>query len=234
MPDQNSVISKREKIIKTLTEKGSMHLNACSNTHIVFAMIKKILSSMALEIRNKVHEKDQRLKVDFYDRNPNEVEFIAGDDVLVVMMHTNIFTFENSHTIMKSSYVKEDVYRSHCGMISIYNFLADSFTYDRINDIGYLVARIFINKDKHYFVEGKRELGFMHNNFEEDRIAEGKLRDILESAIVYSLDFDMFTPPYNEVSLLTIKEIRENTQSVGTPTGKRLGFKLQSEEDIES
>ena len=43
----------------------------------------------------------------------------------------------------------------------------------------------------------------------------------------------MFTPPYNEVSLLTIREVKENTRSVGAPTGKRLGFKFQSDEGID-
>lgn len=233
MSQETTKISKGEYIIKSLTEKSSMHLDVCDNTHKVFGMIKTQLANMAEQIKKEVHEKDDRLKVDFVDRNPNEVEFRAGDDVVVAMMHTNIFTFENSHSIMKTSYVKEDNFRSHCGMISFYNFLADSFTYNRANDIGYLVARVFVNKDMHYFVEGKRQLGFMHNNFADDIINDEKLHSILESAIAYSLDFDMFTPPYNEVSLLTIREVKENTRSVGAPTGKRLGFKFQSDEGID-
>ena len=33
-----------------------------------------------------------------------------------------------------------------CGIINIYNFLSDSFKYNRESDLGYLVGRIFINK----------------------------------------------------------------------------------------
>ena len=106
MSNQNTKLSKREYILNSLTGKGSMHLDVCSNTHNVFEMVKKTLSKMAEEIGIEVHKKDERIKVDFIDKNPNEVEFRAGDDMLVVMMHTNIFTFENSHGIMKTSYVK--------------------------------------------------------------------------------------------------------------------------------
>ena len=55
----------------------------------------------------------------------------------------------------KQKYVKEDKMRSFCGVIHVYNFLNDSFKYNRLNDVGNLVARIFVNKDKHFFVEGE-------------------------------------------------------------------------------
>ena len=55
-------------------------------------------------------------------------------------------------------------------MINIYNFLADSFKYNRLNDVGYLVGRVFLNKDLHYFVEGKRQLGFLYNDFVNDKL----------------------------------------------------------------
>ena len=45
-------------------------------------------------------------------------------------------------------------------MINIYNFLSDSFVYDRERDLGYLVARVFLNKEGHFFVQGKKQLGF--------------------------------------------------------------------------
>ena len=45
---------------------------------------------------------------------------------------------------MNTSYVKEDKNRSYCGVIHLYNFLADSFKYNRLNDVGYLIGRVFI------------------------------------------------------------------------------------------
>ena len=45
-------------------------------------------------------------------------------------------------------------YRTYCGVINMYNFLSDSFKYNRENDLGYLIGRMFINKEN-TFVEGK-------------------------------------------------------------------------------
>ena len=82
-------------------------------------------------------------------------------------------------------------------MISVYNFLNDSFRYNREDDLGYLIARIFINKDKYYFVEGKRQMGYWINNFGTTQINKETLMDIVYSAIQYSLDFDLLVPPYD-------------------------------------
>src|SRR5574340_1141800 len=57
--------------------------------------------------------------------------------------HTNVFEFDTRHLVWKTSYVKEKATRSFCRMINVYNFLPDSFKYNRANDLGYLVARIF-------------------------------------------------------------------------------------------
>ena len=66
-------------------------------------------------------------------------------------MHTNTFSFDKSHQIWNSSYVKEDEYKAYCGVINVYNFLSDSFKYNRANDLGYMIGRLFINKEKHFF-----------------------------------------------------------------------------------
>ena len=59
--------------------------------------------------------------------------------------------------IWTTKYVQKDELNSYSGIINIYNFLTDSFKYDRIDDLGYLVGRLFINRHSHYFVEGKRQ-----------------------------------------------------------------------------
>ena len=33
------------------------------------------------------------------------------------------------------------------------------------NDLGYLIGRIFINHENHFMVQGKRQLGFLYNDF---------------------------------------------------------------------
>jgi hypothetical protein len=114
-------------------------------------------------------------------------------------------------------------------MISIYNFLADSFKYDRSNDIGYLIGRIFVNKDLSYFIEGKREIGLLYNHFGKEVLNEETARKIVESAIQYTINFDLLTPPYDSRKEVTVEEMKSLMSSLALRTGKRLGFRFQAD-----
>ena len=175
---------------------------------------------------------DKDVLVDFIDKSEYEFHIKFGGDILVFFMHTNVFDFEKSHAIWKTSYLKEDELRAYCGMINVYNFLSDSFKYNRLNDVGYLVGRIFLNKDLHYFVEGKRQLGFLYNDFVNEVINNDKIRKIIESSILYSMDFDLLTPHYDTMKVVSVNEVNEVTSAMSIKTGKRLGFKFQADNDF--
>jgi hypothetical protein len=134
---------------------------------------------------------------------------------------------------MKLPYIKEDADRSYCGVINIYNFLGDSFKYKRINDLGYLIGRVFINKDNHYFIEGKRELGQLYRRFDKALMTEEAAHKLITSAVSYTLNFDLLTPPYEEVKLLTVQQIQTTLDNMKIRTGKRLGFKFQADKEEE-
>ena len=147
------------------------------------------------------------------------------------MMHTNVFEFSRDHQVMKSNYIREDKRRSYCGVIRIYNFLADSFAYNRDQDLGYMIGRVFVNNEKHYFIEGKRELGMLYNNFNTSLITSESVQGIVESAIEYTTNFDLLTPPYDEVKLVSVGEMRSDLDKKSMVTGKRLGFRFQADTD---
>ena len=130
---------------------------------------------------------------------------------------------------MKTPYIKEDPSRSFCGVIHIYNFLADSFDYDRDNDLGYMIGRVFINSEGHYFIEGKRELGILYTNFNKSVISAENVQTILESAIQYAVNFDLLTPPYDEIKVVSVGEMRNNFGKKSMVTAKRLGFRFQAD-----
>jgi hypothetical protein len=146
-------------------------------------------------------------------------------------MHTNVFLFDSQHEVWNLSYAREDQSRGFCGLINIYNFLADSIQFRRSNDVGYLVGRLFLNKDRHFMVEGKRQMGFLYNNFSTDVLEKQKLRQVVLSAILYCLNFDLLTPPYETVQETTFNQITENAQTIKAVTGKRLGFRFHRDED---
>tara|TARA_B100001094_G_scaffold158301_1_gene153239 strand:- start:256 stop:702 length:447 start_codon:yes stop_codon:yes gene_type:complete len=148
-------------------------------------------------------------------------------------MHTNIFDFEASHQIHETSYVKEDKMRSFCGLINIYNFLSDSLKYNRFNDSGFLIARIFVNTDRHFFVEGDKEMGFLFNDFMNQQINKEHIDNIINAVMEYSLNFDLEAPNLNDVKMVSVHEIIDINNNHKIKTSKRLGFKLSHETNNE-
>ena len=221
----------RELILKTLKEKSSLKQDVYANTLEAFLILKKTAKETASELSKAAYEIDKRVVIEYKDKGEFEFELRVAGDLLIFAMHTNVFEFDKSHQVWKNSYIKDDNTRSYCGMINVYNFLNDSFKYNRINDLGYVIGRLFINKENHYFVEGKRQLGFLYNDFVHSVIDAEAIKAILESTILYCLSFDLFTPPFDaikEISVLDMQSVSENMQ---VKTGKRLGFRFQADND---
>jgi len=223
--------SARDLILKTLSEKSCMKQDTLQHTLAIFKILKATLKEISADLRKEMKSIDERITIGYKEKGEYEAELKFAGDVLIFYMHTNIFNFDASHNISKTSYVQEDDSRSYCGMITIHNFLTDSFKYNRINDVGYLIARIFINKEKHYFIEGKRQLSFLYNDFVNAVIDKKAVRAIIESAILYALDFDMFTPPYDDVKEVSVKDFQEATKNMMIKTGKRMGFTFEADSD---
>lgn len=223
--------SAQQLILKSIKEKTIVKHTIAQKSLAVFAELKSILQELQVELQEKIKKVHSEILVEYKDKGKFEAEFKIADDVLIFLMHSDIFGFDNEHDVWKTSYIQQDHSRSFCGMICIYNFLGSSFKYNRGNDIGYLIARIFLNKELHYFVEGKRQLGFLYNNFDHAIFNRKAIKSVVESAILYSLDFDLFTPPYDDMKQLSVSEIIEASANVQIATGKRLGFRFQADDD---
>ena len=98
-----------------------------------------------------------------------------------------------------------------------------------MNDEGYLIARIFINKENHFFVEGEKQLGFLFNDFINQKLNKGKINEIIDAAIIFALNFDMYTPNYNEIRTVSVHQILEMSSNQKIKTAKRLGYKFSNE-----
>lgn len=221
----------RELIIETLSEKSVVKKDVYKITNSVFSDFNKAAQEIAIDLQEKTARIDPRLEISFKEKGSGEFLLQIAADVLVFAAHTNVFDFDKSHQIWNSSYLKEDPSRSYCGVIHIYNFLSDSYEFHRMEDVGYLIARVFINKEKHYFVEGKRQLSFLYNDFANKVISSKDITSIIESAILYSMDFDLLTPPYDSIKQVSVAEMHEWSKNLGNKTGKRLGFKFQADVD---
>jgi hypothetical protein len=221
----------RELIVKTLQEKSSMKQDVYANTLRAFTTLKSTAKQTVSELSKVAASIDKRVIIEYKEKGEFEFELRVAGDLLIFAMHTNIFEFDRSHNVWKSSYIKEDHARSFCGMINIYNFLNDSFKYSRVNDLGYVIGRIFINKENHYFVEGKRQLGFLYNDFVHATVDDIALKAALESTILYCLNFDLFTPPFDAIKEISVLDMQSASDSMQIKTGKRLGFRFQADSD---
>lgn len=210
--------------------KSELKHNVFDATKETFEIFRKQTRELIGLFRERCRAEGRQVAFEFTDRGDFEFEVTFAGDVLLFMMHTNVFEFSRDHQVMKTPYVREDPRRSYCGVIHIYNFLADSIVYQRDNDIGYMIGRVFVNNEKHYFIEGKRELGMLYTNFNTSTVTPESVQGIIESAIEYTTNFDLLTPPYDEVKLVSVGEMRSNFDKKMLVTGKRLGFRFQADE----
>lgn len=220
-----------EQIKKILLEKAALKQDVFQNTTGHFAELKNILKEVTDQLIKEVSEKDKRIRISFQDKGEFEALVYIGSDALVFVQHTNVFQFDSDNALWKTQYLKEDETRGYCGIINVYNFLADSFKYNRLNDVGYLIARIFINKDNHFMVQGKRQMGFLYNDFINARLDPEQIKAVIQSILLYTIDFDLFTPPYDHVKEVTLGEMQAISDMLQIKTGKRMGFRFHADSD---
>ena len=221
-----------ENLSNLIFTKGELKQNVYSATKQSFELFRSTAKAIVTALQEQNRQKGKDLRFEFTDRGDFEFEIRFAGDLLLFMMHTNVFEFSRNHEVMKSQYIRENPERSYCGVIHVYNFLTDSFLYQRDNDLGYLIGRIFVNAEKHYFIEGKRELGMLYNNFNTSVVDDESVRGIVESAIEYTTNFDLLTPPYDEIKVVSVGEMRNNFDKKSIVTAKRLGFRFQADTDV--
>ncbi len=218
-------------LIRRLKSKSLTKRLVYENTMEAFQQLKSIASAYAEQYNPKAKSIHKDITIEYTDKGEYEAQLKVAGDLLLFTMHTNVFEFPRDHVMMKSSTIKEDPLRSYCGVIFIHNFLADSFRFNRMNDVGYLVARIFINKDYNFIVEGKRQLEFLNQTFVDRKFDEVAMLKILETAVNYCLDFDLLLTPYDDIKEVFVADMIEYSQSMNVRTGKRLGFRFTADPD---
>lgn len=226
-------VNSYEHILQLLKDKACLKQQIYRTTSAVFNQFKLALATIGDKMQADFKTKDQNVEISYSDMGAFEAELKFSGDVLVLSMHSNVFSFPPEHEITKLKYVQEDPSRKYCGIIYVHNFLADSLKYNRGADMGYLIGRIFINKDEHFFVDGQSQLGFLFNSFGKGQIGKSQIQKIIELAIIYCMDFDLLTPPFESVRQITLEEKQFMGANSGYPTGKHLGYKFKTELDSE-
>jgi len=219
----------KAQILNVLKNKSQVKYKVFDNSVEAFKMLKHLLAETEKNLNAQITGLDSRVKLEYKENGSLEVHLKIASDLLVFNLHSNIFEFSREHSIWKTSFA-QDPLNTYCGIISIYDFLNDSFKYNRTEDLGYLIARIFINKDMNFMVEGKRQLGFLYNDFANQQLNAEKLSEIIDTAILYALEFDLLIPPYETVKTASVEQINQAIENSKMQTAKRLGFKFNSDD----
>lgn len=221
---------KKLTIVSTLKEKSILKQKVYDNTLEWFGVIKDILKTLSRDVNSTLGNLDPRVKMEYTDRSSFDAQLKVAGDILLFSMHSNIFQFDREHPAWKTPYIQKNKFNAYSGIINIYNFLFDSFKYSRYDDLGYLIARIFINHENQYLVEGKRQMGMLFSNYGNEALTRSALQVIISTAVQYSLEFDLLVPPYDTVKIATVGQAEAKIQHSRIITGKRLGFQFNSDD----
>ena len=221
----------QDLIFQTVKDKSVLKQDVFNNIILNFKILKQVLKEIGDDLSARIESVDERVIIEYKDTGEFEAQLRVAGDVLVFHMHTNVFKFDSQNSLWNTSYFKDNGNRGYCGLINIYNFLNDSIKYSRVNDSGYMIGRLFVNAENHFMVEGKRQMGFLYNDIINSVIDKDKMKAIIQSAVLYTLDFDLLIPPYDEVKEVSVLEIQQLSDKLKLKTAKRLGFKFKADSD---
>jgi hypothetical protein len=220
---------KLNDIINGLQQKSKTKQAIYRNTKETFNRMKEISQDLVQELTERVTRQNTDVIIEYRNIGEHEFQIKFSGDLLVFVMHSNIITFPDDYEIMQSNYVEEDFRRRFFGHIMAYNFMADTIKYNRLDDPGYLVGRMLINIEKHFCIEGVKQLDLPKEkiaNLEENVVSDRSLRTIVESAMVAAVNNDLMGQDVSDIERITLKQKLENTHLTKP---RKLGFQINHE-----
>lgn len=219
-----------QQILQDVNGKCAHKVRVMTSAESAFEMLKKESQVLAELL---ISERDPAAETSVSFKAPSRPQFhlIIGEDALVFNLHEDVFDIEPGHTARKSSYVREDDRRTFCGLISMYNYLASSIEKNRVDDIGYLIGRIFVNADGHFFVEGKKRMGYLFNDFGTQTMAPEPAREIILAAAQQCLETDLQVPPFEAFASLNVLQIQAINGTPNPQMARPLGFHFNKPTD---
>ncbi|MBL7849539.1 MAG: hypothetical protein JNN04_01465 [Cyclobacteriaceae bacterium] len=213
-----------DRIQKLLEYKSTAKQVTYKRLISAFDLLAKESKRVVAELKKKVKPGDADVTLGFERVNEHEFQVKLAGDMLVFVLHTNIVTFDDSHEVMKDPYIQSADINRYFGQIMIYNFMSDSLKFHRVNDPGYLLARLLINHDGRYIIEGEGKLGVVFSHISESPITEADLNILVKLALTLAIENDLMAPPYTQVKFITLYQKLEKTQELGA--GQKIGFRM--------
>ena len=216
-----------DQIFEGLKQKSTAKQAIYRNTQAAFDCLRIASQELVVELTRKLTPLDSSVMIEYRPINDMEFHIRFSGDLLIFVMHSNIVTFPDDYGPMPSVYVGQDFRRRFFGHIMAYNFMADSIKYQRMNDPGYLVGRLLVNINNHYFLEGVQQLELPNNDMSDNPITPEMMRLFVESAMIAAVNNDLIAPPLAEIQKINVKQKLENQQ---VSRGSKVGFSFSAEQ----
>jgi hypothetical protein len=190
-------------------------------TERLFFDLEKICGQLSYEI-NEANKEGNPVLVKVERTNGFEFIFRIGGDVLIFILQSNIVRLPDENYLSKSKYLKDDVSLRYFGQILIYNFLSDTIDLGRLDDPGYLIGRVLLNRENKFFLEGDRKIVYNFPELKENPVNPEKMRDFVEQLVVSALENDLLAPAFTDIMLITYQQKIEHISGLGNP--QKIGF----------
>ncbi|MCC9168724.1 hypothetical protein [Pontibacter harenae] len=212
-----------DSIVNGMQQKSATKQEIFRNTRTAFEKLKVIAQELVQELSGRVTGYDGNVLLEYKDINEYEFNIKFSGDLLIFIMHSNIITFPDDYKIMQSEYVEADFRRRFFGQIMAYNFMADSVKYGRLDDPGYLIGRMLVNIEKHYCLEGVKQLDLPFEGFSKKPLRDEDLRIIIESAMIAAINNDSIGQDVSDMEKISLKQKFDNMHMVST---RKVGFQV--------
>jgi hypothetical protein len=216
------------KFIKHLLEsKSSAKQTAYKHICKTFSILSAESQAIVEELRRRAKPSDKDVTVEFTTVSPLEFDVKLAGDMLIFVMGTNIVTLEESHPIMMDNYIRENEVNRYFGQIMVYNFMAESLKHNRNNDPGYLLARLMVNHENRFFIEGEKELE-QYNKISEIPVSDDDLKKVVKIVLKLAIENDLVAPSFTDVRSITLNQKRDHTLELGG--AQKIGFRMSYED----
>ena len=216
-----------DQIFEGLKQKSTAKQAIYRNTQAAFDCLRHVTQELVVELSRKLTPLDSSVVIEYRPINDMEFHIRFSGDLLVFVMHSNIVTFPDEYGPMPTKYVEADFRRRFFGHIMAYNFMADSIKYQRLSDPGYLVGRLLVNIENHYFLEGVQQLELPDNDMSDNLVSDEAMKLFVESAMIAAVNNDLMAPPLPEIQKISVKQKLENQQ---VSRGSKVGFSFSNEQ----
>lgn len=217
----------RSSNIETLRYKNQLKQQVKERTKQSFGELEQALVELVTAYNEQL---DKASQISLRSRSERILQLTVDDDTLIFALQTTVYQFDRDHKALQTPYVTDNLERSFVGVINIYDFLTDSFTYERNEDEGYMIARVFVNKEGAFFVEGKRQRNMGITSYGKNIIDVAQWTKIIETAVKYAVEMDALVPPYETQMITNQGQMALEILQSKSKNGKRLGFRFRADD----